>query len=62
MNSAKVPVLRLVLSFHFNVIVAFVFGGAGPNGIDIEVLRHHTVSISNFQCIKVSTDDWMVHF
>ena len=37
-------------------------GGTGPNGIDIEVSRHHTVSVSNFQCIEVSTDDGMVHF
>ena len=35
---------------------------AGPNGIDIEVSRHHTVLISNFQGIEVSTDDGMVHF
>ena len=32
------------------------------NGIDIEVLRRHTVSVSNFQSIKVSTDDGMVRF
>ena len=30
---------------------------AGQNGIDIEVARHHTVSVSNFQSIEVSTDD-----
>ena len=36
---------------------------AVPNGIDIEVSRHHhMVSVSNFQRIKVSTDDWIVHF
>ena len=35
---------------------------ARPNGIDIEVSRHRTVTISNFQCIEVSTDDWMVRF
>ena len=34
---------------------------AASNGIDIEVSRHHTVSVSNFQSIRVSTDDWMVH-
>ena len=34
---------------------------AGQNGIDIEVSRHHTVSVSNFQSIKVSTDNWMVY-
>ena len=34
----------------------------GSNGVDIEVSRHHTVSVSNFQSIEVSTDDWMVHF
>ena len=32
---------------------------ARSNGIDIKVLRHHTVSVSNF---KVSTDDSMVNF
>ena len=30
---------------------------AGSNGIDIEVSRHHTVSVSNFKSIEVSTDD-----
>ena len=30
---------------------------AGSNSIDIKVLRHHTVSVSNFQ----SMDDWIVH-
>ena len=35
---------------------------AGLNGIDIEVSRHHTVSVSNFQSIKLSIDDWMVYF
>ena len=35
---------------------------AGSNGIDIEVSRHHAVSVSNFQSIKVSTDDCMVPF
>ena len=34
----------------------------GSNGIDIKVSRHHTVSVSNFQSIEVSTDDWMVPF
>ena len=34
---------------------------AGSNGIDIEVLRHHTVSVSNLQSIPVSqTDEGMV--
>ena len=32
------------------------------NDIDIKVSRQHTVSASNFQSIKVSTDDGMVHF
>ena len=31
------------------------------NGIDIKILRHHTVSVSNFQSIKVSTDDEVVN-
>ena len=30
---------------------------AGSNGIDIEVSRHHTVSVSNFQSIEVSSAD-----
>ena len=34
----------------------------GPNGIDFEVSTHRTVSVSNFQSIKISTDDWMVNF
>ena len=25
------------------------------------VSRHHTISVSNFQSIKVSADDWMVN-
>ena len=37
-------------------------GRAGSNGIDIEVSRHHTVSVSNFQNIEASTDNRMVHF
>ena len=28
---------------------------AGPNGVDIKVLRHHTVLVLDFQSIKVST-------
>ena len=31
------------------------------SSIDIEVSKHHIVSMSNFQCIKVSTGDWMVN-
>ena len=31
------------------------------NDIDIEVLRPHIISVSNFQRNQVSTDDWMVH-
>ena len=27
--------------------------GSGPNGIDIKVSKHHMVSISNFESIKV---------
>ena len=34
----------------------------GSNGIAIEVSMHHTVSVSNVQSIKVSTDDGMVYF
>ena len=39
-----------------------VFTRAGPNGTDMEVSRHHMVSVTNFQSIKVSTDGRMVHF
>ena len=36
---------------------------AGSNGdVNIKVLRHHTVSVSNFQSNKIPTDDGMVHF
>ena len=35
---------------------------AGSGGSDVEVLMHHTVSVSNFQSIEVLTDDRMVHF
>ena len=35
---------------------------ARSNGIDIEVSRHHMVSVSNFKSIEASTDDWLVHF
>ena len=34
----------------------------GSNYIDIEVSRHHAVSVSNFQNIKVLTNDRMVNF
>ena len=37
-------------------------GRAGSNGIDIEVSRHHTVSVSNFQNIEASTENRMVNF
>ena len=30
------------------------------NGIDIEVSGHHTVSVSNFQSIELSSVDWIV--
>ena len=35
---------------------------AGSDDIDIKVSRHRTVSVSNAQSIKVSTDGRMVHF
>ena len=35
---------------------------AGSNGVDIEVSKRHTVSVSNYRRIKASTDDGMVHF
>ena len=38
-----------------------MYARAGSNGIDIEVSRHRTISVSNFQSIKVSTDDGMVN-
>ena len=40
---------------------AWHLGRAGLNGSDIEVLRQLTISVSNFQSIKVSTDDRIVH-
>ena len=33
-----------------------VISRTGSNGIDIEVSKHHTVSVWNFQSIEVSTD------
>ena len=38
-------------------IFNFPYSRTGSNGIDIEVSRHHAVSVSNFKSIKVSTDD-----
>ena len=40
----------------------FIIPASGSNGIDIELSRHHTVSVSNFQSIEVLTDDWMINF
>ena len=67
--------LSLLLSLVFNLFFAghaalhelqtvkwIMWTRARSNVIDIEVSRHHTSSVSNFQSIKLSTDDWIVIF
>ena len=53
-----------VLEFYLFITVRnlMITSRAGANGIDIEVLGHHTISVSNFQSIEVSTGDRVVHF